>query len=181
MTGMRDNPLWQLVLVFAPLSLVSLGGGQSIIADMDKQVVALHGWLSQADFVELFGLSRAAPGPGSLLSTLIGWRVAGWPGAVAASLAFFLPSSLIAYGGARIWSRWQGSAWQKLAERGLAPIATALMLAGAFRVLLASSGGLAPWGIAAAAAALLILRPRLSPLLVLLGAGLAEMALGLLV
>ena len=172
------NIYWQLALVFAPLSLLSFGGGQAIIADMDKQVVGLHGWLTQAQFVDLFAISRAAPGPGSLLSALVGWRVAGVPGAAVAALAFFLPSSLIAYAFTRMWGRFKGGRWQGPLERGLAPIATGLILSGAFAVLSSSSGTHALWGIVAAAAALFILRPRLNPLPVLFAAGIAEAVIG---
>jgi chromate transporter len=173
-----DNILWQLVLVFTPLSLLSLGGGQSVIADIGKQVVDIHGWITEADFVDLFAISRAAPGPGSLLSTLIGWRVDGLVGAVVASLAYFVPSSLIAFAVARVWNRYRGQAWQGMLERGLAPLATGLILSGAFAVLLSSSGALATWLIVAASAAVFVLRPKLSPLPVLLVAGLAKVAIG---
>jgi len=171
---MRDNLYWQLIAIFGPLSLLSLGGGQAVIADIDKQAVDIQGWLTQAEFVDLFAISRAAPGPGSLLSALIGWRVAGVAGAAVAALAFFVPSSLIAYAVARLWNRHKGTVWQGALERGLAPIATGLILAGAFTVLLSSSGSLSPWVIAAAAAAVFILRPKLNPLPVLLAAGIAE-------
>lgn len=171
---MRDNLALQLILVFTPLSLISIGGGQSVIADIDKQVVDLHAWMTQADFVDLFAISRAAPGPGSLLSTLIGWQVDGLSGAVVASLAYFVPSSLIAFAVARIWNRYKGSAWQGALERGLAPVATGLILAGAFSVLRSSSGAPSVWLIVAAAAGLFILKPKLNPLPVLLAAGIVE-------
>jgi len=178
---MQDDDLpWQLVLVFTPLSLLSLGGGQSVIADINKQVVDLHGWISQADFVDLFAISRAAPGPGSLLSTLIGWRVDGWTGALVASLAYFVPSSLIAFAVSRIWNRYRGRPWQGALEQGLAPLATGLILSGAFTVLLSSSGALSVWSIVAASAAVFILRPKLNPLPVLLAAGLVEVAVSAL-
>ena len=174
---MRDNLYLQLALVFAPLSLISLGGGQAIIADIDKQVVQVHGWLTQGDFVDLFAISRAAPGPGSLLSTLIGWRVAGIPGAAIASLAFFVPSSLAAYLGALLWSRYKDAPWRGAVERGLAPVATGLILSGAYAVL-ASSGTISLWAIVAVSAGIFVLRPKLNPLLILLAAGLAEAGLG---
>jgi chromate transporter len=177
---MRDDLPWQLVLVFTPLSLLSLGGGQSVIADINKQVVDLHGWMSQADFVDLFAISRAAPGPGSLLSTLVGWRVDGLAGALVASLAYFLPSSLIAFAVSRIWTRRQGRAWQGILEQGLAPLATGLILSGAFTVLLSSSGTVSIFLIVAASAAIFILWPKLNPLPVLLAAGLAQVAIGAL-
>jgi chromate transporter len=177
---MRDDLPWQLVLVFTPLSLLSLGGGQSVIADINKQVVDLHGWMSQADFVDLFAISRAAPGPGSLLSTLVGWRIDGLAGALVASLAYFLPSSLIAFAVSRIWTRRQGRAWQGILEQGLAPLATGLILSGAFTVLLSSSGTVSIFLIVAVSAAIFILWPKLSPLPVLLAAGLAQVAIGAL-
>jgi chromate transporter len=177
---MRDDIPWQLVLVFTPLSLLSLGGGQSVIADINKQVVDLHGWMSQADFVNLFAISRAAPGPGSLLSTLVGWQVDRWPGALVASLAYFVPSSLIAFAVARVWNRYRGRPWQASLEQGLAPLATGLILSGAFTVLLSSSGTVSIWLIVAASTAIFILRPKLNPLLVLLAAGLAEVAVSAL-
>jgi chromate transporter len=171
---MRDNLTLQLILVFTPLSLISIGGGQSVIADIDKQVVDLHAWMTQADFVDLFAISRAAPGPGSLLSTLIGWQVDGISGAVVASLAYFVPSSLIAFAVARIWNRYNGSTWQGALERGLAPVATGLILSGAFSVLRSSSGAVSVWLIVAAAAGIFILKPKLNPLPVLLAAGIVE-------
>ena len=177
---MRDDLPWQLVLVFTPLSLLSLGGGQSVIADINKQVVDLHGWMSQADFVDLFAISRAAPGPGSLLSTLVGWRVDGIAGALVASLAYFVPSSLIAFALSRVWNRYRGRPWQDALEQGLAPLATGLILSGAFTVMLSSSGTISLWLIVAASTAVFILRPKLNPLPVLLAAGLAQVAVNAL-
>jgi len=174
---MRNNLYWQLFSVFAPLSLISLGGGQSVIADMNKQVVDVYGWMSQADFVDLFAISRAAPGPGSLLVTLIGWKVAGFPGAVVASLALFLPAAVLAFFAARIWNRHQGRSWHRACERGLAPIATGLLIASAFAVLSSTSGEISLWVIALAVAAIFVLRPGLNPLLVLGSSGVAQVLL----
>jgi chromate transporter len=168
---MRDNLYWQLALVFTPLSLISFGGGQAIIADIDKQVVVVHGWLSQADFVDLFAISRAAPGPGSLLSTLIGWRIGGTPGAIVASLAFFVPSSLIAFFSARVWNRYRDTRWRGILQRALAPIATGLILSGAFAVLRSSSDAVLVWAIVIASAGVFTWYPKLNPLPVLLTAG----------
>ncbi|HEY4162644.1 MAG TPA: chromate transporter [Dongiaceae bacterium] len=171
---MDGNILSQLAGVFAPLSLLSLGGGQSVLSAINRQVVEVHGWMTQQDFVDLFAISRAAPGPGSLLSTLIGWRVAGTWGVVAASMAYFIPSSTIAYFAARTWNRYKGNAWQAALERGLAPVATGLILSGAFSVLQASSGAISLLAITAVATVIFILRPKLNPVPVLFAAGIVQ-------
>ena len=156
--------LLTLALVFVPLSLLSIGGGASLLADMEYQSVTVHGWTTPREFADLFAISRAAPGPGTMLSTLIGWKAAGWAGAVTATVALYLPSSLLVYGAARLWGRWRGSVWHSAIERGLAPIAAGLILSGGIAVLRVSPGGPAIWIAAAAATVLLLCWPRLHPL-----------------
>ena len=156
--------LLTLALVFVPLSLLSIGGGASLLADMEYQSVAVHGWTTAREFADLFAISRAAPGPGTMLSALIGWKAAGWAGALTATIALYLPSSLLAYGAARLWGRWRGSAWHTAVERGLAPIAAGLILSGGIAVLRISPGGPAAWIAAVAAAVVLLYWPRLHPL-----------------
>lgn len=150
-----------LVLVFVPLSLLSFGGGQAIVADMQHQTVALHGWLTDGQFVDLFALSRAAPGPTTLIAALIGWQVAGFAGALVAALAIYVPSSIVVYAASRWWHRRAGSPWREALERGLAPIAVGLIFAGAYTVTRAAH--LDWFGLATLAAALtLLLATRLS-------------------
>jgi chromate transporter len=163
---MPDDPrtLLALVLVFGPLSLLSIGGGASLLADIEHQSVAVHGWTTPREFADLFAISRAAPGPGTMLSALIGWKAAGWPGAITATLALYLPSSLLVYSAARLWGRWRGSAWHTAVERGLAPIAAGLILSGGIAVLRVAPGGPAVWIAAIAATAMLLQWPNLHPL-----------------
>jgi chromate transporter len=163
--------LLALVIVFAPLSLVSIGGGASLLAEIEHQAVAVHGWTSPRQFADLFAISRVAPGPGTMLSALIGWNVAGLAGAVTASAALYLPSSLVVYAVARVWGRWRGAAWHGAVERGLAPIAAGLVLAGGLAVLRVAPGGIAVTGMAIAATALILRWPRLHPLLLFAASG----------
>ena len=59
-----SNIYLDLFVVFAPLSLISVGGGQSVVGDMHLQAVDIYHWLTHAQFIDLFAISRAAPGPG---------------------------------------------------------------------------------------------------------------------
>ena len=165
-----DDTLLALALVFAPLSLLSFGGGNAVLADIAQQSIAVQGWTSQREFADLFALSRAAPGPGSMLAALIGWKAAGIGGALVATLAFYLPSAALVFAAARVWGRWRGSAWHTAIERGMAPIAAGLFLSGGLAVLQASPGGPAVW-IAAIATTIALLRwPGMHPVPLLLGA-----------
>lgn len=171
---MRDGPgnaLLALFAVFAPLSLLSFGGGNATIADIAHQAVAVRHWTSDRDFADLFALSRAAPGPGSMLAALIGWKVAGAAGALVATVAFYLPASLLLYFAANLWGRWRGSAWHQAVERGIAPIAAGLFLSGGLAVLRAAPGGAAVWIAAGIATAVLLYRPKLHPVPLLIASG----------
>jgi chromate transporter len=171
---MRDgigDTLLALAAVFVPLSLLSFGGSNAVIADIAHQSIA-QGWTSQRDFADFFALARAAPGPGSMLAALIGWNAAGFAGALVATSSLYLPAAVLVWVAARVWGRWRGSRWHAAVERGLAPVAAGLFLSGAIAVLRLSPGGPAVWLAAIAAAAILLRWPRLHPVPVMFAGGL---------
>jgi len=161
--------LLDLFTVFTPLSFLTVGGGQSVVADIHRQAVNVYGWMNDNQFLDLFALSRVSPGPGSILVTLVGWQVAGILGALLASIAIFVPSSLLVYGLARVWARYKHQRWTRAIEIGLAPVAAAMILAASCTILRAAEGGPWAWGVAAVATVLLIYT-RVSPFL-LMGTG----------
>ncbi|MBN9443510.1 MAG: chromate transporter [Bosea sp.] len=158
-----------ILAVFLPLSLVTIGGGQSAVADMHRQIVDVHGWMSATQFVDAFAISRLAPGPGSLLATLIGWRIAGFWGALAATIGIFGPTALLIYGVAHIWSRFEGARLLKALEKGLRPVAAGMILAASYVLINALDSGWIGRGLALASTALLMATP-VNPLL-LIGGG----------
>jgi chromate transporter len=179
MRGVGDT-LVALGVVFAPLSLLSFGGGNAVIADIAQQAINVQGWTSEREFADLFALSRAAPGPGSMLAALIGWKAAGIGGAAVATIAFYVPSAALVLAVARLWARWRGSVWHTAVERGMAPVAAGLFLSGGIAVLRASPGGSAVW-VAAIATTLALLRwPKLHPVPLLLGGAVLFGVLGAL-
>ncbi len=153
---MPFDRLWALVVVFAPLSLVSIGGGSSIFAEMQRQSVSVHGWLTDPQFLDLFALSRAAPGPGSLIGALVGWQAAGFWGALVAALALYLPSSLVLCVVGSWWRRRGDSPTRRIIERGLAPVAVGLIFAGAWTLLQAGGAGVLEVATTAVTAAVLL-------------------------
>lgn len=118
-----------LAAVFAELSLLAIGGGNAIIPAMQRVVVTVHHWVSAREFLDLFGITRATPGPGSTIVLLIGQKVAGLPGALVAGVAMYTPSCLLTFCLARVWRNARGSPWVRVIERALAPIAVGLIFA----------------------------------------------------
>lgn len=158
--------LLELLRVFLPLSFLTVGGGQSVLADIHRQSVDVYGWMSNAQFLDLFALSRLAPGPGSLLVTLVGWQVSGLAGALVASFAIFVPSSVLVYALAHVWTRHAGKPWIRAIESGLVPVAAGMVLAASCTVLRAAEGGAWAW-IVAGGATLALMLTRVNPFLML--------------
>jgi chromate transporter len=138
---MVDSRLIGLILVFAPLSILSFGGGQAIVADIQYQTVEVHKWLTNSEFVDMFAISRASPGPSTLIAALIGWHVDGFAGALVAVLAIYIPSSILVYAASSWWQRSAASPLRMAIERGLQPIAIGLIFAGLLVLVDASKMG----------------------------------------
>jgi chromate transporter len=126
---MNLSDLIHLFLVVAPLSLVAVGGANTIIPELNRQVVGGHGWVTNEEFSAIYAIAQMSPGPNAMVVSLIGWRVAGWLGAVVAAIAVVAPSSVLAYAALSLGRRDSVKPWLMRIQRGLAPIAVGLMVA----------------------------------------------------
>ncbi|HEY0296521.1 MAG TPA: chromate transporter [Bordetella sp.] len=166
------SALWGLFSTFVPISLVTVGGGQATVAEIQRQVVDTHHWLTQAQFLNAFAITRMAPGPGSLLVTLIGWQVAGFWGAVVATAAMFGPTAILLFTIAYFWRRQRGANWQLALESGLRPIAAGMMAAAVYVLMSTLEGGWMAQAIALISTGL-VMFTRVNALLLVLGGGVA--------
>ncbi len=121
--------LVQLFWLFALLSMVAFGGGAGVIPDIQRAAVDLHHWLTAKEFLDLFAISRTAPGPGSMIAVLVGQKAAGLAGAAVSFIAMFGPSSLVVFGVAQYWNRAARRPWRAVVERALAPVGIGMTFA----------------------------------------------------
>lgn len=170
--------LAQLFWQFAFLSLMAIGGANSIIAEIHRQVVDVQHWLSAQQFAAVFALAQAAPGPNVLVVSLIGWEVAGLAGALVATVGMCGPSCALAYLAYRGWARYGTRPWAVAIQAGLTPITVGLLFSTG--LLLATGGDNAWAGVAIAGfTAAVVLKSRITPLWLLAGAALVGIAAGL--
>lgn len=165
-----------LALIYAQLSLVAVGGVAPVLPEMQRQVVEVHAWMPPSEFAALFALAQAAPGPNMLVATLVGYRVAGWPGALAATLGMIGPSSVLTWAVAGAWHRFRDRPWRTALQAGLVPVTVGLVAAGAALLAASTTRGWATAAITAGVAASVLLT-RWHPLW-LLAAGALLGALG---
>lgn len=100
----------ELVLRFLLVGALAFGGGQAALPLVERITVAETGWLSPQEFATGVGLAYATPGPVLILAPYVGFRVAGVPGALLATLAVFAIPVLLAAAAARLVARLSDSA-----------------------------------------------------------------------
>lgn len=151
--------LAELFLQFALLFCVAFGGASALLPEMHRVVVLEKHWLDDATFTHLYAMAQAAPGPNGLVVSLIGWEVAGIPGALAATLGMVLPTGIMIYLLMRHWHRFAGARWQQAVQLGVAPLAVGLVFAAAFLIGQAAALGAGGLVLAAFTAVVLLKTP----------------------
>ena len=81
-----------VMATFLGIGATAFGGGFGSIPLIQSQVVDAHAWLTTKEFVDGIALGQITPGPVFITATFIGYRVAGVVGALAATVAVFIPS-----------------------------------------------------------------------------------------
>jgi chromate transporter len=170
--AMNASVALQLGLLFGSASLMSIGGGNSVVPEIELQAVNTYQWLTQEQFADLFALAQAAPGPSILLVTLVGYSAAGIAGAALATVAMVLPAAALVFMFARMWEAVHASPWRMAFEHGLAPVAVGLIAAGGIIVARAADHSMAQFALTAMATAVFC-TTRASPIPVVGLAGLA--------
>jgi chromate transporter len=165
------SQLLALLGVFGLLSILAVGGGTAILPEMKHLTVTRLGWVTADQFVEIYSLGQMAPGPNMLMVAVIGYRVAGYPGALAALVGFFLPACLLTLGASRLWVHFSGSPWRGAIQRGLAPVAIGLMASGVVAIARVATRDVATIALAAVVTVVLLAR-HINPALLILAAGL---------
>ena len=78
------------------LSAFTFGGGYVIIPLMRKQFVDRLGWLEEQEMLDLTAIAQSSPGPIAVnAAILLGYRVAGVPGAMVTMLGTVIPPLVI--------------------------------------------------------------------------------------
>ena len=84
-----------LFLEFFKVGLFTFGGGYAMIP-LIKEVVLSHGWMDEAHFIDMIGLSEVTPGPIAVnMATFIGSEQGGFLGSTIATLGVILPAFII--------------------------------------------------------------------------------------
>jgi chromate transporter len=168
----EQSPVWELSLHIAVMSLMAVGGGVVLIGpQVGQYVVEGRHWLTNGQFAAAYAIAQAAPGPNLLFISLVGWLIAGWAGAILTTLAVLVPSTLLTLSVIRMnTARFSGRLSAALSS-AFAPMSIGFLAATGWLFAQMSNSD---WraGLLTAASALILLRTKLNPVL-LIAAGAA--------
>jgi len=113
--------LTALGLFFFKVGACIFGGGLTMIAFIQDQVVHQWHWLTPQEFIDGLALGQFTPGPVVMVAAYVGYKVAGLGGAASAASAIFLPSFILMLSILPMFDRVRTLVWTKAAMRGVGP------------------------------------------------------------
>lgn len=160
--------LCEVGLFFLKVGAFTFGGGLSMLAFVQDQVVNQLQWLTPQQFLDGLSLGQLTPGPILMLAAFVGYQVASFWGAVVAAVAIFLPSFVLMFGALPILERMKHLAWMKAALKGVGPAVIGLIAQVIFQMFPSAVPDPLS-GLLALATVSVILLWRLSPLPLMAG------------
>ena len=162
----------ELFLRFVMISLLAFGGGQAALPIVERTVVEEARWIPPPMFGAAVALAYLTPGPVLIVATFVGYQVAGFSGALIATLGAFLAPSVLAALAARQVTRFAQHPMLRLFGQGAAPAVIGLL--GVTTLVLARDAVGVSWARLGIVALVLVLgaTTRLHPVVLLAFGGL---------
>ncbi|MBK1613240.1 chromate transporter [Rubrivivax gelatinosus] len=160
-----DAVVARLALAFAGISTTLFGGALVMVPLLEGLIVEHLGWLSHAGFTAGLAASQLTPGPIVGIATFTGMEIAGFAGALAATVGVYTPTAVIAVGASGAADRLKGLRWFQHAMLGVRCAVVGLIAGAAVTLWLKLPLAAQPLSCAALtlAAALLVFRLKQPP------------------
>ena len=126
----RRQPGPSLVAVaaeFLKLGVVVFGSGYALLAFLRRDLVTGLGWLSAREVLDAVVAGQVTPGPLFTTATFLGYLLGGFPAAMVATAAIFLPSFVMVAALEPLIGRVRRSRWAGAALDGVTVAALGLM------------------------------------------------------
>jgi chromate transporter len=166
------SALLTLFLLFLKIGSVLYGSGYVLLAFLENDFVTRLGWIDQQQLIDAVAVGQFTPGPVFTTATFIGYLVGSWWGAVLATIGIFLPGFVFVALVNPYVPRLRASPWFGSLLDGVNVAALALMAMVTLELGRAAITDLFT-SLLALAAAVLLLRYRLSSVWLVVGGGVA--------
>jgi len=119
--ALRTPTLGALALFLFEVGAFTFGGGLTMLAFIQEQVVGQWHWLTPQEFIDGLALGQLTPGPVLTVAAYVGYKLFGVTGAVVGTIAAFLPSFVLILAILPVLERARRLAWATAAMNGIGP------------------------------------------------------------
>jgi chromate transporter len=160
----------KIMLAFSGMSLSLFGGGYVVIPAMQQVIVNSMNWLTDKEFADAVAMGQITPGPIFISSTFTGYKLAGFWGALNATISIFMPPGLVMIACTHYFDKIRNSTAITAVFRGLRPAIIGMIAAAAFTILSHSNISLKA-GLLFLIFLILAIRYKADPVFLIPGAG----------
>lgn len=165
------NQYLEIFSCFAKIGAFTIGGGYAMIPIIQKEVVDKKRWIEEEDFLDVLAISQSAPGLLSVnISIFLGYRLKGVKGSIVATLGSVLPSFLIILLIAMFFAGYQDNPTVIKIFKGIRPVVVSLIAVPVINMAKKAKLNIYT-AMLAVATALLVTFVKVSPIYILLVAG----------
>ncbi len=162
--------IFELAWIFFKIGLIFVGGGYVLIPLLHRIMVEQFHWLTLKEFLDGVALSQLTPGPLAMLATFTGYRAGGFMGGLVATVFIFLPCTALMLFLSSHYEKLRNMELIKAVLDGILPSVVGLVAAAAYS--LGKTSLISTRDYLLLVAGFLVLQfTRLSPMVVILGAG----------
>lgn len=127
--------LIKLLFTFLKISPITFGGGYAMTTLIELEVVNKNEWIKKEEIIDVFTIAQTLPGAVAINSAIfIGYRVAGFTGAVVSLIGILFPTFLIVILVSLIYFIFKDNSIIKAAFNGIGASIVALILYAGFLI-----------------------------------------------
>ena len=170
--------MFELFKTFFQIGLFTIGGGYAMIPLIEQKVVDEKAWVGKEELLDLIAVAQSCPGVFAVnISIFIGLKRMGGRGALVSAIGTCLPSFICILAIALVFQQFRENVYVEHFFRGIRPAVVALILLPVFRM--AKSAKITRYNVwIPIVAAFLIWKLGVSPIFIVLAAGIAGYAYG---
>lgn len=165
-------------LFFFTVGAFTFGGGLTVLAFVQEQVVDQLNWLSSREFLDGLALGQLTPGPILMIAAFVGYKVAALPGALIGAAAIFLPSFILMLSLLPAFDRVKRIAWIKAALKGVGPVVIGMLTLTIVRMVPSALPDFLTASLALATIVIMSMWRHVGPFPLMTGGGIVGLILG---
>ena len=126
---------FELFWIFFKIGAFTLGGGYAMVPLIQNEIVGKKKWIEKEDFVDMLALAQSAPGALAVnTAVFVGYKIKGVSGALVTAIAGLLPSVIIIWILAALFTNFQNNPYIIKAFKAIRPMVVALIAVSVYTI-----------------------------------------------